>query len=102
MRLGMTLAAAAIALSSPAMATCLEDRNGAQCDIFLDEYRASEVPVGTTMIWRDREFLLEEVDRPGAGTGLESVTGDDVLFWDGDDAFVVSENSGPQIQIADW
>jgi len=98
----MTLAAAAVALSTPAMATCLEDRNGAQCDIFLEAYRTNDVPVGTTMVWPERQFLLEDIERRNSRTGVESVVGDDVLYWDGDDAFVVRENSGAQIPIADW
>ena len=98
----MTLAAAAVALSTPAMATCLEDTNGAQCDVYLDEYRTSDVPVGTTMIWPERQFLLQDIERPGARTGVESVVGEDVLYWDGDDASIVPENSGAQFPIADW
>ena len=98
----VTLAAAAIALSAPATATCLEDRTGAQCDLFLGEYRTAEVPVGTTMIWPDRPFLLEHVERTGSATGAEDVIGEHVLYWDGDNAAIVRENSGAQLRIADW
>lgn len=97
----MTLAAAVL-VSTSAMATCLEDRNGAQCDLFLDDYRTSDVPIGTTMVWPQRPFLLEEIDRRGGTNRSEAITGNDVLYWDGEDAFIVPENSGPQVKIADW
>ena len=98
----MTLAAAAIALTTPAMATCLEDVNGAQCDVFLDEYRAAETPVGTTMVWPQRPFLIEEFDMPAFGTEADTLRGNDVFYWDGETAFVVPDESGPPIKIADW
>ena len=102
MPIRMTLAAAAIALTTPAMATCLEDRNGAQCDVFLDEYRAADVPVGTTMVWPQRPFLTDDLEMPAVGTEADALQGDDVFYWDGETAFVVPDDSGPPIKIADW
>lgn len=98
----MVLAAAAIALSTPAMAACLEDTIGAQCDVFLDDYRADDVPVGTSMVWPDQEFLIEDFDYPGVGTGVETYVGEDVFYWDGENAHIVSDDSGAQFQIIDW
>ena len=96
------LGAAALVLTTPAMATCLEGRVGAQCDIFLDDYRAVDVPVGTVMVWPQRQFLLEDINWRDIGIGIETISGEDAYYWDGDDAFVVPENSGPPIKIADW
>ena len=100
----MTLAAAAIVLSSPAMAdeTCLEDTRGAQCDVFLDQYRNDEVPVGTTDMRANDDALLERFHDFRAGSSLEFPTGDDVLYWDGDSAMIVPEETGPRLEIADW
>lgn len=97
----MTLAAAAIALSVPAMASCLEDRNGAQCDIFLDEYRAAEIPVGTTMIWRDHPFLLKDIDQQGSAE-FDRTFGRQVIYSDGRNVFLIPENSGARLRIVDW
>lgn len=98
----MTLAAAAFAMTTPAMATCLEDGDGAQCDVFLDEYRADEVPVGTPMVWPETEFLVEDFDYPGFQSEVDSFVPDDVFYWDGEQAFVVPEVTGPPVKIADW
>jgi hypothetical protein len=101
---GMTLAAAALVLAGPAMAdeNCLPDSLGAQCDIFLDEYRNDEVPVGTTNVRPNDGFLLEEPRGLGSESAVEFPTGKDVLYWDGDSAMLVPEDSGPRIEIADW
>ena len=100
----MTLAAAAIVLASPAIAeeTCLTDALGAQCDMFLDEYRADEVPVGTPHLWPTREFLLERYHDFRPRSVIESPAGGDVLYWDGDSAMIVPEETGPRLEIADW
>lgn len=98
----MTLAAAAIALTSPAMATCLEGRTGAQCDLLLEDYRNDEVPVGTTLVWPDRDFAIEGLNEPAVGTWGDDILRDDVLVRDGDDVFLVPDVSGPPIKIADW
>lgn len=97
----MILATAATALSFPAMASCLEDRSGAQCDLFLDEYRAAEIPVGTTMIWRERPFLLKDIDRRDS-TDIDATFGRQVIYSDGRNVFLVPENSGARMRIADW
>lgn len=98
-----TLAAAALLLAAPALAddTCLNDAHGVQCDLFLDDYRADEVPVGTTNVWATDEFILEQYQdfRPESSVEFPS---DDVLYWDGDSAMIVPENSGPRLEIADW
>jgi hypothetical protein len=104
---GMTVAAA-IVLAGPAMApamadeTCLTDSLGAQCDIFLEQYRNDEVPVGTANVRPTGEFLLEEHQDFGSESSVERPTGEDVLYWDGDSAMIVSEDSGPRVEIADW
>src|SRR5690625_879342 len=97
----MTLAAAAITLSIPAMAACLEDQRGAQCDLFLDEYRAAEIPVGTTMIWRDTPFLRKEIERRDS-MDLDTTFGRQVVYSDGRNVFLVPEGSGARVRIADW
>lgn len=105
----MTLAAAfAIAtpftIATPAGAACLNDGTGAGCDIFLEEYRATDVPVGTTLVWPQGEFLVEDFDWAGDRLGPDAGFGsmDEVLYWDGEKAFVVPDDSGPPIEIADW
>ena len=104
MQRGMTLAAAAILLAAPAMAgeTCLPDARGAQCDVFLDQYRSDEVPVGTTDVWATDQALVEPYQDFHPESAVEFPTGDDVLYWDGDSAMIVPEESGPQVKIADW
>ena len=100
----MMLAAVAILIAGSAMAddTCLKDADGAQCDILLDEYRADEVPVGTTNVWSNDEFLQEHPRDLPADPGVDSPAGEDVLYWDGDSATIVPEETGPQIEILDW
>jgi hypothetical protein len=100
----MTLAAAAVLFIGPALAdeTCLTDANGAQCDMFLEEYRADEVPVGVTNVWASDEFLLEQYQDFRPESAVEFPSGEDVLYWDGDSAMIVSEESGPRLEIADW
>ena len=99
----MILAAAAFALTTPAMATCLEDGDGgAQCDLFLDEYRAAPVPMGTTMVWPDTSFVIDNFDNASIGAEGHNFAHDDVFVWDGETAYVVPDVSGPPIKIADW
>jgi hypothetical protein len=103
----MTLAAAAIfiaAPAAPAMAddTCLSDRGGEQCDIFMGEYRVDETPVGTTNVWSTRPFVIENFHYLDSGNRVFPRSGGDVLYWDGESAMVVSEDAGPQVKIADW
>ena len=100
----ITLAAAAIFIGGPAIAedTCLPDASGAQCDIFLDEYRADDVPVGTSDMWASDEFLLERYQDFRPESAVEFPSGKDVLYWDGDSAMIVPEGSGPRVEIADW
>lgn len=100
----MTLAAVAILLASPAMAdeTCLPDANGAQCDIFMDQYRVDDVPVGTTQVWATDEFLMEHYPGFDRGPGADVSGGDDVLYWDGDSATIIPEEAGPQVELSDW
>lgn len=100
----MTLAAAAIVLAAPALAdeTCLSDRYGEQCDIFMEQYRADETPVGTTNVWSNESFVIEDFHYFDSGSTLEFGSGGDVLYWDGESAMVVPEDSGPQVKIADW
>jgi hypothetical protein len=108
MRTHMNIAAAALVLAGPALApvladeTCLPSANGAQCDLFLDEYRADDVPVGTTDLWASDEFVLERPSEPGTEAAPDRPYGDDVLYWDGDSAMVVPDESGPRLKIADW
>ena len=100
----MTLAAAAIAVTSPALAddTCLTDARGAQCDMFLEQYRADEIPVGITNIWASEDFLLERYQDFRPESAVEFPTGEDVLYWDGDSAMIVPEETGPRLEVADW
>ena len=100
----ITLAAAALVLAGPALAdeTCLPDARGAQCDVFLDDYRSDEVPVGTTDVWATDEFLLEQYQDFRPESAVEFPGGDDVLYWDGESAAVIPEESGPRLEIADW
>ena len=105
MRNHMLLAAAAILLAAPALAdeTCLQDTNGAQCDIFMDDYHADKTPIGTTNVWTTKPFLLENFRYFNSGSTLPVPRrGGDVLYWDGTSAMVVPEDSGPQVKIADW
>ncbi len=99
-----TLAAAAILLAIPALAdeTCLPDANGAQCDMFLDEYRADEVPVGTSNVQATDDYLQERPQEFRARSAVESPDGEDVIYWDGDSATIVPEDTGPQVEIIDW
>lgn len=97
----MILATAAVSLSIPAMASCLQDREGAQCDVFLDEYRAAEIPVGTTMIWREHPFLLESIERRDS-TNVDEIFGRQVIYSDGKNVFLVPENSGARVRVIDW
>jgi hypothetical protein len=100
----MTLAAAALVLFGPALADdrCLPDANGAQCDVFLDDYRASEVPVGTSDVWANDRFVVERLQAYLPESGVEFPDGDEVLYWDGDSAMVVPDKTGPRLEIADW
>ncbi len=100
----MTLAAVAILIAGPAIAdeTCLTDANGAQCDVFMDRYRADEVPVGTTNVWASDDFLLEHYPGFSSESGMDFPRGDDVLYWDGDSATIIPEEAGPQVEISDW
>ena len=99
-----TLAIAAVLLAGPAIAdeTCLPDARGAQCDVFLEQYRNDEVPVGTTNVWASEKALVEEHQGPSAESGVEFPTGDDVIYWDGESAMVVPEETGPRVKVADW
>lgn len=111
-----TLAAATILLAGPALLagpsllagsaladdTCLPDATGEQCDLFLGQYRADETPVGTTDVWSTKPFVMENFRYLDSRRPLESPRGDDVLYWDGESAMVVPEESGPQVKIADW
>lgn len=96
------LAAAAVLFAGPALAdeTCLADTNGQQCDVFLEQYRVDQVPVGTTDMWASKPFVMENYR--DLRTGTNPPTGGDVLYWDGETAMVVPEGSGPQVKIADW
>lgn len=100
----MTLAAAVLALAGPALAddTCLTDVQGAQCDLFLDRYRADDVPVGTTDVWASDEFVVERDETLRPDSALDVPGGKEVLYWDGDSAMVVPEETGPRLEIADW
>ena len=98
----MSLAAAAFALTTPAMAACLEDSTGAQCDIFLERYMSDEIPVGTTMIWPEDQFVIDDFDQPGVGTPADNFLRDDVYVWDGQQAHIVPDVSGPPIPLARW
>lgn len=108
MRTHMNIAAAALVLAAPALApvladeTCLPAANGAQCDVFLDEYRADDVPVGTTDMWASDEFVMEQPLEPSGGARADKPYGEDVIYWDGDSAMIVPEESGPRLKIADW
>lgn len=101
---GMLLAAAAFYPASLALAdeSCLPDANGAQCDLFFERYRADDVPVGTTNVWTTHKFVLERYRDPVEDPAVETPAGDDVLYWDGDSAMVVPENTGPRIELSDW
>jgi hypothetical protein len=98
----LLLAAAAMLFAVPALAddNCLGDAHSQQCDVFLEQYRAEETPVGTTDMWASEPFVME--DFPELRGGTNSPAGDDVLYWDGETAMVVPEDSGPQVKIADW
>jgi hypothetical protein len=101
----MALAAAALALAGPAMAgdTCLTDATGgAQCDLFLDQYRGDEVPVGTTDVWTTDDFLIERYQGFRPEASVEFPSGRDVVYWDGDSAMIVPEETGPRLEITDW
>jgi hypothetical protein len=108
MRTHMHIAAAALVLAAPALApvladeTCLPDANGAQCDVFLDEYRADDVTVGATDMWASDEFVMEKPLELSAEVPPDEPYGDDVIYWDGDSAMIVPEESGPRLEIADW
>lgn len=100
----ISLAVAATLLANPATAdeTCLEDTSGAQCDIFMNEYRANATPIGTTNVWKTGPFLLERYHDFRADSAEAVPTGEDVLYWDGDSAMIVPEATGPRLEIADW
>lgn len=103
--LGTTLAAAALALAGQAMAddTCLPDaRGGAQCDLFIDQYRGEGVPLGTSDVRATDRFLLERYQDFRPESGVEFPSGKDVVYWDGDSAMIVPEETGPRLEIADW
>ncbi len=84
--------------------TCLDDGPGSQCDIFMDQYRADETPVGTTNVWTSKPFVVENFRYLDSGSTrtLPRGGGENVLYWDGESAMVVPEESGPQVKIADW
>lgn len=98
----MTMAAAAFALTTPAMAACLEGTDSAQCDVYLERYMSDEIPVGTTMIWPEREFAIEGFDEPSVGMRGDNFLNDNVFVWDGESAYVVPDVSGPPIPLARW
>jgi hypothetical protein len=104
MLMRLTLAAAATALALPVLAQddCLADRTGAQCDMFMDEYRAAETPVGTTHVWSTQPFVIENFRYLDASRPSETPRGQDLLYWDGESAMIVTEEAGPQVKIADW
>jgi hypothetical protein len=98
------LAAVALAFAAPATAgqTCLEDANGAQCDVFLDRYRSDDVPVGTSDVRKTEEFVVEDFQESRPDDGVNPMTGEDVFYWDGDSGTIVPEEAGPQVEILDW
>ena len=101
----MAVAATALSLAGPAMAddTCLQDaRAGVECDVFLDEHPSDEVPVGTADVWGTEEFVLERHQELGAEPATEFPSGKDIVYWDGDSAMIVPEETGPRLEIADW
>lgn len=103
----MNLAVAALMLATPALAPALADDvcrpSGAEtsCAPFLDAYRTGQVPGETSDVTRE-QFVLEQPQELTGDSQPDRPYGDDVIYWDGESAMIVPEESGPRLEIADW
>ena len=101
---GMTLAAVALVLAGPAMAedACLADAAGAPCDKFIEQHRSDEVPVGTIDVWSKQPFVVDRLGSYLPDGSVEARGTESVLYWDGDSAMIVPEETGARVEITDW